>query len=119
MLSTKLSFAALKTITSELPPEAKIVPKACAKLTPKLLLQAAGVRLTSGSILPPAHVAFQTSTPPESLIETLAILSILVTRFPAYVSNPEIQPQPLAVLTPLLGHARPAVRKRAIVTLCE
>ena len=34
---------ALKTITSELPPEGKIATKACEKLTPKLLGQVANV----------------------------------------------------------------------------
>ncbi|EJD55111.1 TIP120-domain-containing protein [Auricularia subglabra TFB-10046 SS5] len=93
---------ALKTITSELPVDGKLAHKACFKLTPKLLNQLAN-----------------SNTPPETLIETLAILSILITRFPAFVSSPEIQPQPLTVLTPLLSHQRPAVRKRAIVTLSQ
>lgn len=93
---------ALKTITSELPVDGKLAPKACAKLAPKLLVTASNP-----------------STPPETLIETLAILSILVSRFPTYVAGPDIKPSPLSVLTPLLSHARPAVRKRAIVTLAQ
>lgn len=59
----------------------------------------------------------QTETPPETLIETLAILSILITRFPAYLAN--VEPQPVPVLTPILNHPRPAVRKRAITTLAQ
>ena len=59
----------------------------------------------------------QSDTPPETLIETLAILSILITRFPAYLSN--VEPQPVTVLTPVLNHPRPAVRKRAITTLAQ
>lgn len=44
-LSYSYTFAALKTITSELPREGTVAPKACAKLTPKLLSQAAIVIL--------------------------------------------------------------------------
>ena len=51
------------------------------------------------------------------MIDILAILSTLVTRFPAYMSDPSMNPHPLTVLIPLLDHSRPAVRKRAIVTL--
>ncbi|KAH9939018.1 ARM repeat-containing protein [Epithele typhae] len=91
---------ALKTITSELPTEGKIATKACEKLTPKLL-----------------HQVANSATPPETLIETLSILSILITRFPQYLAN--VEPQPVSVLTPILDHARPAVRKRAITTLAQ
>lgn len=97
-----ISGLALKTITSELPLEGKIASKACEKLTPKLLTQ-----LSNPSI------------PPETLIETLSILSILITRFPVYLADPNLEPQPLVVLTPLLQHTRPAVRKRAIATLAQ
>lgn len=61
----------------------------------------------------------QSDTPPEALIETLSILSILITRFPVYLADPDLKPPPLSVLTPLLAHPRPAVRKRAIVTLAQ
>lgn len=61
----------------------------------------------------------QPSIPPETLIETLAILSILITRFPAYLSDPNLAPPPLTVITPLLSHSRIAVRKRAITTLAQ
>lgn len=37
-------YAALKTITAELPPDGKIAATACAKLTPKLLGQIESVR---------------------------------------------------------------------------
>ncbi|THG96420.1 hypothetical protein EW026_g5420 [Hermanssonia centrifuga] len=97
-----ISGLALKTITAELPQDGTIAAKACEKLTPKLLVQ-----LGNSSI------------PPETLIETLAILSILIVRFPSYVSNPDLDPQPLSVLTPLLSHPRTAVRKRAISTLAQ
>ena len=50
-------------------------------------------------------------------METLSILSILVTHFPTYVSSLSLSPPPIQTITPLLTHARPAVRKRAIVTL--
>jgi cullin-associated NEDD8-dissociated protein 1 len=53
------------------------------------------------------------------MIDILAILSTLVTRFPAYLSDPTLQPQPISVLVPLLQHPRPAVQKRATVTLGE
>ncbi|KAI9445588.1 TIP120-domain-containing protein [Lactarius indigo] len=95
-----ISGLALKTITAELPTEGTIASKACAKLTPKLLTQLA----TPG-------------IPPDTLIETLSILSILVTHFPTYVSSLPLSPPPIQVITPLLTHSRPAVRKRAIVTL--
>ncbi|KAL4244143.1 CAND family protein [Abortiporus biennis] len=97
-----ISGLALKTITAELPQDGKISGKACEKLTPKLLTQLA-----------------TTSIPPETLIETLAILSILITRFPSYLSDPHLSPSPLSVLTPLLSHSRPAVRKRTIITLAQ
>ncbi|KAH9075666.1 TIP120-domain-containing protein [Lactarius deliciosus] len=82
-----ISGLALKTITAELPTEGTIASKACAKLTPKLLTQLA----TPG-------------IPPDTLIETLSIFLPL-------------SPPPIQVITPLLTHSRPAVRKRAIVTL--
>ncbi|KAH9949483.1 ARM repeat-containing protein [Amylocystis lapponica] len=97
-----ISGLALKTITAELPLEGKIAAKACEKLTPKLLQQLSN-----------------SDTPPETLIETLSILSILISRFPVYLSNPSLQPQPIAILTPLLSHPRTAVRKRAITTLAQ
>ncbi|KAI0358837.1 ARM repeat-containing protein [Trametes cingulata] len=95
-----ISGLALKTITSELPPEGKIAQKACEKLTPKLLGQLQN-----------------SDTPPETIIETLSILSILISRFPGYLVNLEVQP--IQVLTPMLSHPRPAVRKRAITTLAQ
>ncbi|KAF7357490.1 Cullin-associated nedd8-dissociated protein 1 [Mycena sanguinolenta] len=97
-----ISGLALKTITAELPPDGKIAATACAKLTPKLL----------GQISNP-------TTPPEALVETLAILSILISRFPAHLSSATLSPQPLTVLAPLLVHPRPVVRKRAIITLAQ
>ena len=59
----------------------------------------------------------QPGIPPDTLIETLSILSILVTHFPTYVSSLSLSPPPFQTITPLLTHGRPAVRKRAIVTL--
>ncbi|KAF9229840.1 TIP120-domain-containing protein [Gyrodon lividus] len=97
-----ISGLALKTITSELPPDGKIAGKACAKLTPKLL----------GQVSNP-------DTPPETLLETLSTLSILITRFPAHFADPSLTPQPLTAIAPLLMHSRPAVRKRAIATLSQ
>ena len=44
-------------------------------------------------------------------------MSILITRFPNYLADPALDPQPLRVLIPLLQHSRPAVRKRAIATV--
>ncbi|KAI0757560.1 TIP120-domain-containing protein [Daedaleopsis nitida] len=95
-----ISGLALKTITSELPAEGKIATKACEKLTPKLLGQLSN-----------------SDTPPETLMETLSILSILITRFPGYLAN--VEPAPVPVLIPTLNHPRPAVRKRAITTLAQ
>ncbi|KZT42868.1 ARM repeat-containing protein [Sistotremastrum suecicum HHB10207 ss-3] len=97
-----IAALALKTITAELPLEGKIAQKTCLKLTPKLLTQVA-----------------DPSARQESLIEVLSILSILITRFPAYLSDPNIQPAPVGAITPLLGHSRPAVRKQAILTLAQ
>ncbi|KAF8060828.1 armadillo-type protein [Lyophyllum atratum] len=97
-----ISGLALKTITAELPPDGKVAATACAKLTPKLL----------GQIQNP-------KTPPEALVETLSILSILISRFPALLASATFSPEPLTVLAPLLSHARPVVRKRAIITLSQ
>ncbi|KAJ3495579.1 hypothetical protein NMY22_g19919 [Coprinellus aureogranulatus] len=85
-----ISGLALKTITAELPPDGRIAASACAKLTPKLL----------GQIENP-------STPPETLVESLSILTILISRFPNHLSNANPSPQPLKVLPPLLLHPRP------------
>jgi len=61
----------------------------------------------------------QPNTPPETLIETLSILSILISRFPTHVTSPPLALEPLPLLTSLLSHPRPAVRKRAILTLSQ
>lgn len=61
----------------------------------------------------------QPNTPPDTLIETLMTLSILITRFPGLLASVDAQPPPLTVLAPLLSHSRPAVRKRAIGTLAQ
>jgi cullin-associated NEDD8-dissociated protein 1 len=52
-------------------------------------------------------------------VETLAILSILISRFPNHISASSYTPTPLQVLAPLLSHPRPVVRKRAITTLSQ
>jgi cullin-associated NEDD8-dissociated protein 1 len=46
-------------------------------------------------------------------------LSILITRFPILISSMQLEPQPLAVLSPLLSHQRPAVRRRTTTTLAQ
>jgi cullin-associated NEDD8-dissociated protein 1 len=46
-------------------------------------------------------------------------LSILITRFPGLLSAAALDPKPLTVIAPLLTHSRPAVRKRAIITLAQ
>ncbi|KAK7468323.1 hypothetical protein VKT23_002837 [Stygiomarasmius scandens] len=97
-----ISALALKTITAELPPDGKVAASACAKLAPKLLGQIENA-----------------STPPEALVETLSILSILISRFPAHLSTSNLPTPPLVVLAPLLSHPRPVVRKRAIVTISQ
>ncbi|CAE7220838.1 unnamed protein product, partial [Rhizoctonia solani] len=89
---------ALKTVTAELPLDGTVAPRAIQKLVPKLLQQLGSA-----------------NTPPDALIETLATLTILVTRFPSQVPPQE----PMTVLTPLLLHGRPAVRKRAISTIAS
>ncbi|KIY47176.1 TIP120-domain-containing protein [Fistulina hepatica ATCC 64428] len=106
-----ISSLALKTIVAELPTEgstsARVAQTACEKLLPKLLTQ-----------LAPAN----DTLPPETLVETLTIVGILVQRFPASsvraVNQPELKcPPPLSTIVPLLDHVRPVVRKRAIATL--
>ncbi|KAF8680510.1 TATA-binding protein interacting (TIP20) [Rhizoctonia solani] len=89
---------ALKTVTAELPLEGTVAPRTIQKLVPKLLQQLGSA-----------------NTPPDALIETLATLTILVSRFPSHIPPQE----PMNVLTPLLLHARPAVRKRAITTIAS
>ena len=49
----------------------------------------------------------------------MAILSILISRFPNHISTSNYDPPPLLVLAPLLAHQRPVVRKRTIVTLSQ
>ncbi|KAL1752017.1 armadillo-type protein [Schizophyllum commune] len=85
------------------------------------------------SLRPILAFSLQPATPPEALVETLAILSILIGRFPAHFVAPAggavggsgttqvvvLDPPPLVVLAPLLAHPRPVVRKRAIGTLAQ
>ena len=52
-------------------------------------------------------------------METLSILSILISRFPNHISGTSYTPAPLQVLAPLLSHSRPVVRKRAIITISQ
>jgi len=68
-----------------------------------------------------AHVlrSPKTTIAPETLVEILSVLIILITRFPEYLSSEEIKPPPIAVLAPLLSHPRPVVRKRAIASLAQ
>jgi cullin-associated NEDD8-dissociated protein 1 len=65
------------------------------------------------------RICDQSSIPPETHLETLSILSILITRFPTYLADPNLNPDPLPVLVPLLQHTRPAVRKRVIGTVAQ
>lgn len=97
-----ISSLALKTITAELPLDSKIGVSACARLTPKLLEQLA-----------------KTDNPPETSVEALSILTILVSRFPTHLSTHAKNLNVLQILTPLLTHPRPVVRKRAIVTISQ
>ena len=64
-------------------------------------------------------MSIQSDTPPEALVETLSILSILISRFPNHISGTAYTPTPLQVLAPLLSHSRPVVRKRAIITISQ
>ncbi|KAF5361703.1 hypothetical protein D9758_007269 [Tetrapyrgos nigripes] len=97
-----ISALALKTITAELPSDGKVAASACGKLAPKLL----------GQVESP-------DTPPEALVETLSILSILISRFPGHLASAPLTTPPLVALAPLLSHSRPVVRKRAIVTISQ
>ncbi|EIN13285.1 ARM repeat-containing protein [Punctularia strigosozonata HHB-11173 SS5] len=97
-----ISGLALKTITSELPADKSITSKACYKLAPKLVSQLSNTKAS-----------------PEALIETLSILSILTSRFPTQLATANLNPAPLSAISPLLSHPRPAVRKRAIITLAQ
>lgn len=87
-------------MTAELPNEGRLTERACSTLTPKLLAQ---VQVSS--------------TPPETVIEMLSILSILLSRFPVYLAD--VHPSPVTTITPLLDHPRIAVRKRAAVVLAQ
>ncbi|KAF8525252.1 armadillo-type protein [Hysterangium stoloniferum] len=97
-----IASLALKTVTSEIPQDSALAVTACARLAPKLLAQLRAP-----------------STPPETLLETLSILSILISRFPTHMASMNLQPPPVQVMIPLLEHGRPAVRKKAIVTLAQ
>ncbi|PFH48269.1 hypothetical protein AMATHDRAFT_65821 [Amanita thiersii Skay4041] len=97
-----ISTLALKNIASELPIDTKVSSVACARLTPKLLGQLENL-----------------DAAPETIVEILAVLSILINRFPEYLSSEDIKPPPIAVLAPLLSHSRPVVRKRAIAVLAQ
>ncbi|KAG8898086.1 hypothetical protein FRB99_007676, partial [Tulasnella sp. 403] len=109
---------ALKTVVSELPPDGKLAQTACIKLMPKLLEQLKKARPSpfTGSLHSP-DLIYQPSTPPETILETLSTLSVLVTRFPQHLA--QTKDDPVSIITPLLTHSRPAVRKRAISTLAQ
>ncbi|KIO24797.1 hypothetical protein M407DRAFT_244321 [Tulasnella calospora MUT 4182] len=91
---------ALKTVVTEIPNEGTLAETACNKLVPQLLKQLQN-----------------TSTPPETIIETLNTLSVLVTRFPQLTIR--AGNDPVSVFVPLLDHSRPAVRKKTIITLAQ
>ncbi|KAH8825088.1 armadillo-type protein [Flagelloscypha sp. PMI_526] len=93
-----ISGLALKTIASETPSDSKIAVGLCGKLVPRLLEQ----------------VKNSEKTPPETLVETLSVLSILIQRFSGTLAA---NPPALTVLAPLLSSPRPVVRKRAILTI--
>jgi cullin-associated NEDD8-dissociated protein 1 len=59
------------------------------------------------------------ATAPETLIEALSILSILISRFPAHLASSCASQPPLKILAPLLAHPRTVVRKRAITTISQ
>jgi cullin-associated NEDD8-dissociated protein 1 len=61
----------------------------------------------------------QYASAPETLVEALSILSILINRFPAHMANVMATRPPLMTLAPLLSYPRPLVRKRAIFTLAQ
>ncbi|KAK2459779.1 hypothetical protein APHAL10511_008211 [Amanita phalloides] len=97
-----ISTLALKNISAELPKDAKVASSVCAQLVPQLL-----------ALLQNPTIA------PETLVEILSVLIILISRFPEHLSSEEIKPPPIAVLAPLLSHPRPVVRKRAIAALAQ
>jgi cullin-associated NEDD8-dissociated protein 1 len=97
-----ISSLALKTITAELPVDSKIAVSACARLTPKLLEQLS-----------------KPDVPPETLIEALSILSILVSRFPGHLAAHAKNLNVLNLLAPSLHHSRAVVRKRCIVAISQ
>lgn len=90
----------MKTVTAELPSGGRLAERACKTLAPKLL---SAVQVTS--------------TPPETTLEMLSILSILLSRFPIYLAD--VDPSPVTTVTPLLTHSRIAVRKRAAIVLAQ
>lgn len=107
---------ALKTVVTEIPSEGTLAETACNKLVPQLLKQLQNVRTSPlSSTSRTSDSPPQTSTPPETIIETLNTLSVLVTRFPQLTIR--AANDPVSVFVPLLDHSRPAVRKRTIITL--
>lgn len=67
----------------------------------------------------PSLISSQKDTPPEALVEILSILSVLLLRFPQNLTSLTFTPHPLVTLAPLLSHARPVVRKKAIITISQ
>ncbi|KAG8864313.1 hypothetical protein FRB96_006134 [Tulasnella sp. 330] len=94
---------AFKTVVSELPADGKLAAAVSQKMVPKLLAQ-----LQNSS---------QPATPPDSIMETLSTLSVLVARFPQQATS--AANDPIKVILPLTSHSRAAVRKRAITTLAQ
>lgn len=95
-----LLLQALKTVTAELPSGAQLSERACLLLAPRLL-----------------EALRNPSTPPETLIEMLAILSILVQRFPIYLAD--VEPSPVSTILPLVDHSKTPVRRRAVIVLAQ
>ncbi|KAG9023812.1 hypothetical protein FRB95_012465 [Tulasnella sp. JGI-2019a] len=91
---------AFKTVVSELPADGKLATAVSQKMVPKLLAQLQN-----------------SSTPPDSIMETLSTLSVLVTRFPQQAAS--AAGDPIRIILPLTSHSRAAVRKRAIITLAQ
>ncbi|SGY91656.1 BQ5605_C038g11689 [Microbotryum silenes-dioicae] len=91
----------LKTVVASVVPGTPLATTCCSKLAPKVIAQLQNTASSS-----------------ELLLDSLELLSDILSRFESSVRNlSNIQNASLKATVPLLKHSRPALRKRAVATL--